>query len=176
MRWLTLAFVAALALAGLSLALRDRPFGIERVWSALFGNPDLGPVDFTRIVRRSTPNDALACPPGLCGTAAVDIMMPAYDLPFHALRERLLALVAAEPGAVRVAEAGGGRGDRFVVRTPLMRYPDTVDIMVLPAEGGRSTAAIYSRSQLGRSDLGANIARIRRWLDDPALKAAQAKG
>ena len=57
-----------------------------------------------------------------------------------------------------------------------MRYPDTVDVLVLPAEGGRSTVAIYSRSQIGRSDLGANLARIRRWLEDPALKGAQVRG
>ena len=39
--------------------------------------------------------------------------------------------------------------------------------------GGRSTVALYSRSQIGRSDMGTNLARIRRWLDDPRLVAAR---
>jgi len=102
---LIVVFVLAAAL-GLSLALRDRPFGIERVWTALFGSPDLGPVDFTRLVRRTTPNDALACPAGLCGEARPDIVTPVYDVPHHVLRARLDALIAAGGGATRVAEAG----------------------------------------------------------------------
>lgn len=161
-----------LALAA-SVALRDRPFGIERVWSALFGSPDLGPVDFTRLARRSTPNDALVCPAGLCGGARADLVSPVYDLPYHELRARVLAIVTSDPGATQVAEAGAGRGDRFVVRTPLMRFPDTVDVMVLPVEGGRSTVAFYSRSQIGRSDLGANLARLKRWMEDPRLLSSR---
>ncbi len=176
MRLFLAAVVLGLGLLGLSIALRDRPFGIERLWGALFGSPDLGPVDFTRLVRRSTPNDALACPKGLCGTTKVDLETPVYALPHNELSALMRSFVEAEPGAVRVAEAAGGRGDRYVVRTSLMRYPDTVDVLVLPAEGGRSTVAIYSRSQIGRSDLGANLARIRRWLDNPALKRAEIRG
>ena len=172
MRTVLIAAFALAAALGLSLALRDRPFGIERAWTALFGPPDLGPVDFTRLSRRATPNDALACPPGLCGDARVDIVTPVYNLPYHELRARLQSLIESDPGATRVAEDGGGRGDRYVIRTPLMRFPDTVDVLVLPSEGGRSTVAIYSRSQIGRSDLGANLARIRRWLGDPSLAAA----
>lgn len=176
MRWMVMAGVLVVAAVAASLVLRDRPLGIERVWAALFGPPDLGPVDFTRLVRRTSPNDALACPAGLCGEARVDIVTPVYALPHHELAERLRALVLADPNARRMAEAGGGRGDRYVVRTPLMRYPDTVDVLVLPAEGGRSTVALYSRSQIGHGDLGANLARIRRWLDDPVLKAAEVPG
>lgn len=39
--------------------------GPERVWR-LAGPADLGPVAFETLERRTTPNDALACPPGLC--------------------------------------------------------------------------------------------------------------
>ena len=100
-----------------------------------------------------------------------DIVSPVWDVPYHGrLRERLRTAVLATKGeAVQVAEAIPGRGDRFVVRTPLMRFPDTVDVMVLPA-GGKSTVAIL-RSLIGRSDLGANLARIKGWLGDPAVAA-----
>ena len=129
-------------------------------------------MDFTRLARRASPNDALACPPGLCAAATPDIVSPTWDVPYHELRQRLLAAILASKGeAVQVAEAVPGRGDRFVIRTPLMRFPDTVDVMVLPAEGGKSTVAIYSRSLIGGSDLGANLARIKGWLGDPAVAA-----
>jgi uncharacterized protein (DUF1499 family) len=45
-----------------------------------------------------------------------------------------------------------------------MRFPDTVDIEVLPVGDNQSTLAIYSRSLIGRSDLGVNRARVERWL------------
>ncbi|WP_293858852.1 DUF1499 domain-containing protein [uncultured Alsobacter sp.] len=155
---------ALLAVVAISIALRDKPFGIERVWTLAFGPPDLGPVDFSRLVRRTTPNDALICPPGLCGGARSDLPSPVFALSAPDLREKIRAVALAEPGAVQVAEAVSGRGDRYVVRTPLMRYPDTVDVLVLPQPEGKSTVALYSRSQIGRSDLGANLARLKRWL------------
>jgi uncharacterized protein (DUF1499 family) len=55
------------------------------------------------------------------------------------------------------------RTARFVQYTRLMRYPDTIDVEILPAEG-RSTLAVYSRSLVGRKDFGVNHARLRRWL------------
>ncbi len=172
---MTRALLVILAIAGFGLAVMrafpGSPFGIDRLWAA-FGPADQGAVDFTRLARRVSPNDALACPPGLCAAAVPDIVSPVWDVPYHELRERLRTAVLATKGeAVQVAEAIPGRGDRFVVRTPLMRFPDTVDVMVLPAEGGKSTVAIYSRSLIGRSDLGANLARIKGWLGDPAVAA-----
>lgn len=160
---LTVLGVLLAALAG-SIAVQDKPFGIERFWTLAFGPPDLGPVDFTRLERRTTPNDALVCPPGFCGAARIDLPAPVFAMPAHDLRQKIRALALAEPGAVQVAEAASGRGDRYVVRTPLMRYPDTVDALVLPQPEGRSTVALYSRSQIGRSDFGANLARLKRWL------------
>ncbi|MDF2974968.1 MAG: hypothetical protein K0R61_5418, partial [Microvirga sp.] len=35
--------------------------GLERTWQGLFGSPDLGPVEFATLRRRTTPNDALIC-------------------------------------------------------------------------------------------------------------------
>jgi uncharacterized protein (DUF1499 family) len=46
-----------------------------------------------------------------------------------------------------------------------MRFPDTIVVRYLRLGENRSTLAIYSRSQLGRYDLGVNLARIERWLD-----------
>ena len=54
-------------------------------------------------------------------------------------------------------------GARFVQYTRLMRYPDTIDVEVIPA-GENSTLALYSRSLVGRKDFGVNRARLKRWL------------
>jgi len=53
---------------------------------------------------------------------------------------------------------------RFLQHSLLMRYPDTIDVQVLPAGDKQSTLAIYSRSLIGRKDFGVNRARVERWL------------
>jgi uncharacterized protein (DUF1499 family) len=45
-----------------------------------------------------------------------------------------------------------------------MRFPDTIDVEVVPVGDDKSTLAIYSRSLVGRSDFGVNRARIARWM------------
>ncbi|MBL8698193.1 MAG: DUF1499 domain-containing protein [Alphaproteobacteria bacterium] len=129
----------------------------------MFGPPDLGPVEFERLARRSTPNDALACPAGLCA-ARIDLEPPTYAVDAAALRAALAAVIAGEPKTERVAADDATLTDRYVQRTALMGFPDTIVVRALEQPGGRSTLAIYARSQLGRSDLGANRARIERWL------------
>ncbi len=140
------------------------------VWDAFFGPADQGPVDFATLRRRATPNDALVAPAGTAGSARVDRAPPVWSIPPDILRERLLKVVLATPGVEQVAAASGGKGDRFVAKTRIMRFPDTIDMLVVPADGG-SSVAFYSRSLLGRSDLGANLSRIEGWLSEPSLKA-----
>lgn len=49
-------------------------------------------------------------------------------------------------------------------RTPLLGFPDTIDVLYVDLPDGRSSLALYSRSKLGYRDLGANRARLERWL------------
>jgi uncharacterized protein (DUF1499 family) len=167
---LTLAGALAVLAVGASVARQDRPGGIGRLWS-IVGPADQGPVDFRTLRRRNAPNDALVCPSWLC-PAVPDIAAPIYAMDAATLRARLSSLILASPDAMRVAEAGEGHGDRFVVRTHWLRFPDTVDVLVLPQDGGMATLAIYSRSLVGRGDFGVNLARIKRWLGDPVLRDA----
>jgi uncharacterized protein (DUF1499 family) len=155
--------LSGLAMLAALLALALLLLGPARIWD-LFGPADLGPVDFARLERRSSPNDALACPEGMCGTARVDIVTPIFAMEARALRAAMTRALAAEPDLTRVAANADGLSERYVQRTRRLGFPDTIDLRYVDLPGGRSTIALYSRSKLGYGDLGANRARIERWL------------
>ncbi|MFN0192399.1 MAG: DUF1499 domain-containing protein [Aestuariivirga sp.] len=136
--------------------------GPERVWS-FFGPPDLGPVTIERFFRRVTPNDALACPPDVC-KAASDVTPPEFAVSAADLRLAFAKVIAAEPRITAVASDDAEMTDRYIQRSALMHYPDTIVVKFFDLPEGRSTIALYSRSQLGKSDLGVNRTRIERWL------------
>src|SRR6476646_11488095 len=69
--------------------------GPERVWS-FFGPPDLGPVAFETLERRTTPNDALVCPPHLC-KARSDLVPPLFAVDASGLRAAMAKMIASEP-------------------------------------------------------------------------------
>jgi uncharacterized protein (DUF1499 family) len=164
-------FPIAVAVAGLGVgALAFRVTGPERLW-ALAGPPDLGPAGFETLKRRRSPNDALACPAGFC-TAKSDITPPVFTMPATALRRAFANAIAPEPDIEKVASDDASLTDRFVQRTKLMRFPDTIDVRFIDLAGERSTLALYSRSQIGRSDFGVNRARIERWLSRLVAEAS----
>ena len=136
--------------------------GPARIWN-VFGPADLGPVVFEQLERRATPNDALACPADLC-KARSDMLSPRFAVNAHTLRAAMEKILATEPNVTRVAADEATRTERYVQRSALLGFPDTIVVRYLEQPGERSTLAIYSRSQLGRSDLGANKERIARWL------------
>lgn len=153
---LTIPVIAVLALAGLWL------YGPERIW-ARSGPADLGDVDFAELVRRQTPNDALACGEGLCAARA-DMAAPVFTLPAAELFYRVQQAVAEEPRLVLMAKEPERGVLRYVQRSALFRFPDTINVKVVGLPDGRSTVLLYSRSQIGRGDMGVNRVRIERWI------------
>ena len=156
--------VAGLGLLAMLVWRGPEPGGIDDLYARAFGPADLGPVEFETLVRRSSPNDALACPAGVCPRAGADLVPPVFGVNGPALRQALREIAAAD-GAELVYAETTGLTDRFVARTPLMRFPDTIDAMIVDRGPDAATLALYSRSQIGHSDLGANRARLARWLD-----------
>ena len=136
--------------------------GPEWVWS-FFGPPDLGPVAFETLERWTTPNDALVCPPHLC-KARSDLVPPLFAVDANGLRAAMAKVIASEPRIALVHTNDAGLTERYVQRSALLGFPDTVVVRYIEQPEGRSTLAMYSRSQLGRSDLGVNKARLERWL------------
>ena len=128
-----------------------------------FGPADLGDVDFATLQRRDTPNDALACRPEFCG-ARPDIEAPVFARDVPEIVRAVETAVKGEPGLEKVSSDDAQGTLRYVQRSRLMRFPDTINVQVVALPDGGSTVLIYSRSQLGRSDLGVNRARIERWI------------
>jgi uncharacterized protein (DUF1499 family) len=163
----------ALAAAGLAAGIAAIVWGVglERVWTA-FGPADLGPVAFETLQRRTTPNDALACPPDIC-RAPADLAAPVFAVSAAELRQAFGRVIASEPD---VTQAGSGvLGERYIQRSRWLRFPDTIEVRYIARGEARSTIALYSRSQLGRGDLGVNRARIARWLEKLAREAPVAE-
>ena len=73
-------------------------------------------------------------------------------------------VIASEPRITAVHIADDALTDRYVQRSALLGFPDTIVVRFLDLPGGTSMVAIYSRSQLGEGDMGVNKARIERWL------------
>jgi uncharacterized protein (DUF1499 family) len=153
--------VPAVAIALAIAVLAVMAVGLERVWSH-FGPADLGPVAFETLERRSTPNDALVCPDDLC-RARSDLTPPVYNVGADRLRQAMAGVIASEPDVTPVESTP--LSERYVQRTRWMRFPDTINVRYIPLGADRSTIALYSRSQLGKGDLGVNKARVTRWLD-----------
>jgi hypothetical protein len=144
-------FTRAAILAGL-IGLAMLFAAREHVWAWLAGPADQGAVDFATLTRSGKRNDYLLCPPGFCANA--DAQAPVFAASGETLLKATLALVAEDV----VGEEGFAF--RYVARTKLMRFPDTVSIRILPLGETQATLAIYSRSLIGYSDMGANRARV----------------
>ncbi len=164
--------VFALVALGLAFAILrgPAPGGIDDVWTRLAGQADLGPADFATLRRRRAPNDALVCPPAFCEVAKSDLAAPVFAMNADDLRRAVRAVAEAEPGVERVYADARDMHDRYVARSRFFRFPDTIDVEIIPLDSNRSTLALYSRSQLGSSDFGVNLQRLRRWLDALPVK------
>ena len=158
--WVTIVSVLAAVLLSLSAAFFA--VGPDRIWR-MFGDPDLGPVSFETLQRRTTPNDALACPRGLCGDRS-DIESPIYPVSAQDLRLEFAKVLLTERRVTLVAADDATSTFRYIQRSAVLGFPDTIVVRFLDLPDGRSTLAIYSRSKFGESDFGVNQARLERWL------------
>ena len=166
----TLAIIVALVIVAGAVGyilLEKRPgYGAYYGLAKLTGSRlDIGPVDWSTLTRHETPNDALVCPADHCPNAKPDAEAKIYSTAPAELLARLRRIALGEPDTTELyCGPDCDRMARILQHTRLMRFPDTIDIAVLPVGDNQSTLAIYSRSLIGRSDLGVNRARIERWL------------
>ena len=158
-----LAVFLVLGVVAMSLS-NGSEFGLwQTIGRATGTRQDLGPIDFATLTRRESPNDSLACLPETCPQARADVSPPLFTVSAARLAEKLRTALRNEPRVTELAPVNDLHL-RFLQRSALMRYPDLVDVLIVPRSSGAATLAIYSRSAVGRSDLGVNRARIERWL------------
>jgi hypothetical protein len=131
--------------------------------------------DFATLVLHEKPNQYLALPPGFASAALPHGESPVFDLPVAELERRALGVIRTQPRVTPVASAPGRRRYAFVQRSALLRFPDTVTVRFVDFGDGRSSLALYSRSKVGHSDLGANRKRAVAWLQAIAA-ATEASG
>ncbi len=162
MRKILVGLSAGLAALTIAAAATFLLIGPDRLW-ARFGPPDLGEVDFATLARRDTPNDALACLPQFCAAGA-DMPAPVIPRPAGDVFRAVGQALAHEPKLEQVGAEPGAGTLRFVQRSRLLGFPDTINVKVVPAPNSGSAVLLYSRSQIGRGDMGVNRARLERWI------------
>lgn len=122
------------------------------------GIPIPPPMDFTHIERPATPNTALAAPAGFI--PAPDIVTRRYAVAPGALFAAVDAVALAQPRTYPQVHYADRQQAHYVARSAVWNFPDMIAVQVMP----NSTLVLWSRSIYGRSDLGANRARLTAWL------------
>ncbi len=162
MRFLVLP-LAVLAGTVVLMAVVFVAYGREKTWERLAGPADRGQVDLRTVIRRETPNDALAGTVGL--RADAEIILPVYAQSAETLLQRFADNIAAvDPLARRIDDGSDGRHMRFVTYSPVLRFPDIVVVQAVDLEQGQTGLLVYAAAQLGRYDFGANRRRLERYL------------
>lgn len=153
--------LALIALAGFGwAAYTGRPLPTQ----ALFAEHAAPVVDFAALEPAETPNRFLACPVEVCPKATPDLEPPVFAHPPEALFALVQEVVTAQPHLSILTDDAASRRLDVVQRTPVLGFPDTVSLQVLPAGEGGATLAILSRSRYGTWDFGKNGARVKTWL------------
>ncbi len=121
-------------------------------------------VEFETLKLSWKPNQYLMAPANVCRNAKPHMENPVFDVPVQTLHDAFLAVVRRQPRTELVEE--GPDGERFVQRSRVFRFPDTVDVKFLAIGDNQSTMGIYSRAKYGLRDFGVNEARVRIWMKE----------
>lgn len=136
-----------------------------------FGPVARSPVDFSTLELKASPNQYLVCPRDLC-VAKPHAPSPVFDASLEELRDAWLRMIARQPRVELLSNDPNEEQYEYQVLTPVIHFPDTVTVRLLPGNEGRSTIAIYSRSHYGYSDLGVNRRRVQGWLEELSQELA----
>ncbi|MEO0451654.1 MAG: DUF1499 domain-containing protein [Pseudomonadota bacterium] len=122
-------------------------------------------ISFKTLKRPPKPNTCLVAPDAHTLATEPDFAPPVLNLTGRGLFSKFNEVVASERSFGRIEADAEALRIKFVATTGLMRFKDDVDIEIIPLDEGRSTFAIYSRSRVGYSDLGANRKRVTKLID-----------
>jgi uncharacterized protein (DUF1499 family) len=161
--WAVIPFLLACAFWGATTY--GGPFGFWGGLARLGGQgADWGPVNFERLRLRGSPNDALICPEKACPLVENAARAPILSIAAAQLQSQIIRYVLDAPNAAPLKGSDENRL-RYVQYSRWLRFPDIVDIEIVPIDGDHATLAVYSRSVFGYGDMGVNKARINQLLD-----------
>jgi uncharacterized protein (DUF1499 family) len=118
-------------------------------------------VDPLVAAKPSTPNSYRVGPDG---TTEADAMAPTFPLSATDLAVKFDAIARGAGSAVVGGSVAEGHVS-YVQTSGLFGFPDYVSVKFIEIDAANSTLAIFSRSRLGKSDLGVNKKRVEAWLD-----------
>lgn len=157
-------FLTGLLLAAALISAFVYFYGRENTLAALFGPADQGRTVFKTMKRSNLPNNSLICPEGFCNTATPEILAPVFSVSADTLRDLLRASLKSEKRLERVHTNDPAMRERYVQRSELFRFPDTIQVEYIALTAQTSTIALFSQSQIGFSDAQINKKRLKRWL------------
>ena len=153
MLWIAIGLVAILFLTEVG----------GRVMARIFPIGEVEVVDFPRLVLRPTSNQYLVCPTDLC-SAVPDFTSKEFEVSAAMLQKQWQAIMDLDSSITLLISSQKKAQLDYVYRTPYWQFPDIITVRFIALGPSRSTLAIYSRSVYGRDDLGANKARVQKWL------------
>lgn len=126
------------------------------------GLPTAEPLEFASLVLPRSPNTCLATPGWHPGFRHVET--PLYPVSPERLHAVVAAAAAGFPRTYALGDWPARQQSQWVERSALMNYPDIIVAEAVAGPQGGAGLFLYSRSLFGWSDLGANRARVDRWL------------
>lgn len=134
----------------------------------LFKLKPITELNLATLVRPSSPNTYFVCPEGF-STSQPDQVAPVFSGSVDSLLAAWLDATNRQPRTIEFLfksppSSINNRQVTHVQRSALLGYPDVITAEIIEIPDGGATLAVYSRSQYGHSDLGANRKRITAWL------------
>ena len=139
--------------------------GPSNVWRQIYGDPDLGPFNLATLARSEKPHDGLLCTPGACPPSLkIDAELPTFDEAPSDLLAALAKHIEAQEGTRQAVNNDAASGSiRYVTWSAVMKFPDTTQFWAVTLPDGKTGLVAYARAQVGHSDFGANLQRLKDW-------------
>ncbi|MEM0976651.1 MAG: DUF1499 domain-containing protein [Pseudomonadota bacterium] len=122
-------------------------------------HPETWHVDPDTVQKTAKPNQYLV-------SDSSDADEPPVVLPVSSdtLWEKITEITSADSSIQRLSSSADRNLVTYIVRTPLMKYPDFLSLKVIERDG-QAVLSIYSRSRFGYRDFGKNAERVRAFID-----------
>lgn len=123
------------------------------------------PFSFETLQRNDKPNSYLICPKDLC-TTNIDEMAPVFNVGISELQKAWNTMMTSQPRIKVLTSNSDNYTYQYVQRSFLLRFPDIINVKLIPINDSQSTLAIYSHAVYGYYDFNVNKNRVKKWLGE----------